>query len=854
MGDNPDVGSGVPAAPRSGYVLRERLYGILSAHPRVVVRAEGGAGKTSLVASWLARENGAMPTLWISVDENCRTRRSFWQRVVDGMMARGAVAPDGPLARYLSGELNAADVPSLVVGELQVITSRMRVIFDDIHLLDDEAQRDLVWVLERVERLQCIATSRVTTHLEDGAVARRLGTVTVGSEDLAFSAKELDGLAKQLDIPLTRRERDLIRSVTQGNVLVSRLSVVAVGRRVDFETEGERARAIKAIAEEMRGDLLPSFDSPDDALVAGILALAPLVDRQMAQEMIGAHDAWQHVERFARQGIGYRSRTDEGREIFSFHPLIGAALASRAAETLPGERLKSTKRIAAGALSGWGDPVEVLRLYLGAEEYGAFWATFVRAFSPLTTHRVDEVARLLSPLPEHIARENWGVATAFAIALDAYEAQPSAQQKQLCAWALAALEVDLPELSGLPRVLAHTARFGVLRVLRRYDEAADAGTEVVDAFERIGPSVRATIGGGAYAVRIQLMITEILAGRLHEAIAHGNGMAGDTITARLWHRDSLVAYGRAMIGNMAEAERTLARFPEELPDAWPGAVPAYGWNLARALLALEQGRFDDVRSILISLAPVAPFFEHWAMMIWIRGVLGLLEGDVLGARSELAREVKRSKGRGIGQPMRAALLALQADLATAAQDHREARRILAAAPDTPAVRLARARQELAAFNPERALALARSVIEGTDQTRWIVDARLTAALAQRRLGLHQDAAAEAQRAASYLHAHRLTTPLIFIPRAERRALLGPDKSDPVSRFADPFIGLSAPALSDRELAVLEQLCTDETVTGIAEKLFVSPNTVKSQIRSIYRKLGVTQRTAAVKTARERGLV
>jgi LuxR family maltose regulon positive regulatory protein len=42
--------------------------------------------------------------------------------------------------------------------------------------------------------------------------------------------------------------------------------------------------------------------------------------------------------------------------------------------------------------------------------------------------------------------------------------------------------------------------------------------------------------------------------------------------------------------------------------------------------------------------------------------------------------------------------------------------------------------------------------------------------------------------------------------------------------------------------------------GIAEALFVSQNTVKTQLRSIYRKLGVSSRDEAVREARRQGLL
>ena len=61
-------------------------------------------------------------------------------------------------------------------------------------------------------------------------------------------------------------------------------------------------------------------------------------------------------------------------------------------------------------------------------------------------------------------------------------------------------------------------------------------------------------------------------------------------------------------------------------------------------------------------------------------------------------------------------------------------------------------------------------------------------------------------------------------------------------------------LSPAELRLLHFLPTHLTFREIADDLFVSANTVKTQARSIYRKLGVSSRAEAVACARGAGLL
>ena len=61
-------------------------------------------------------------------------------------------------------------------------------------------------------------------------------------------------------------------------------------------------------------------------------------------------------------------------------------------------------------------------------------------------------------------------------------------------------------------------------------------------------------------------------------------------------------------------------------------------------------------------------------------------------------------------------------------------------------------------------------------------------------------------------------------------------------------------LSKRELELLELLADGLSNQDIAERLFLSPLTVKVHVRNIYSKLDVSSRTQAVARARTLGIL
>jgi DNA-binding NarL/FixJ family response regulator len=73
---------------------------------------------------------------------------------------------------------------------------------------------------------------------------------------------------------------------------------------------------------------------------------------------------------------------------------------------------------------------------------------------------------------------------------------------------------------------------------------------------------------------------------------------------------------------------------------------------------------------------------------------------------------------------------------------------------------------------------------------------------------------------------------------------------PVDRGRLPVL----PSLSPRERDVLLELARGSTYADIAANLFVSENTVKTHVSSLYSKLAASRRSEALATARRLGLV
>jgi LuxR family maltose regulon positive regulatory protein len=88
-----------------------------------------------------------------------------------------------------------------------------------------------------------------------------------------------------------------------------------------------------------------------------------------------------------------------------------------------------------------------------------------------------------------------------------------------------------------------------------------------------------------------------------------------------------------------------------------------------------------------------------------------------------------------------------------------------------------------------------------------------------------------------------------VPADTRKIGYGADQSSPLACQRPP-----GPELSPREIEVLRYLPTMLTAADIGNELYISVNTVRAHMRSIYGKLGVSRRREAVVRATASGIL
>jgi LuxR family maltose regulon positive regulatory protein len=339
------------------------------------------------------------------------------------------------------------------------------------------------------------------------------------------------------------------------------------------------------------------------------------------------------------------------------------------------------------------------------------------------------------------------------------------------------------------------------------------------------------------------------------------------------------------LGYLAGAESTCGDVPAARRRAdqaleiarehdWTRAPAAGAAAMVGALVATLQCRFGDAAQ-LVEIAERAALRENDRP---IRAAIALPKLVLLAAdgRNEDALDVVRAALAELGEwpldtTVRSALRAWEARLLLACGDRPGAEQVLDAASGPGALLVLSTRARLMVddgdFEGARATIAPALTLDGPIFRSILLDLWLVDALALDGLGDDAGAARSLEQALDLAAPGELLRPIVshgdaVLPLLRRHWRAGTNHRalvDQAVRLIEGEVGvvqvIAAPyePLSARERQVLGYMPTIMSNGEIAGELYVSVNTVKTHMRSIYRKLGVENRRAAVARARELGL-
>lgn len=837
---------------------QELLFERLNGPARVVVlHAESGSGKTVLVANWARqRQAQGLPTPWILIDADSGDSRRFWARVATGIHAVLPEQTGAVLIGVQGGALPTGEAIAAVSSALMAAPNSVTLVIDDLHLVEEAGQAELVALLSRTPWLRLVVTTRRRTIFESAATRLTLGTEVINSADLALSASEIVAIAQTAGVELSVPEAERLRRITRGGALAVRIAL-AEYRPTDSGSTVSRARErrVNDALSDAAEATLDVFTSDNERQLARRFALSPELDEPLAIEIAGTPTAWEIVESFEARGLGHIEARRAGRAVFTFYALPLAGLRGEGKQLLSAEDSRAIRVRAARRLAAIGDPVDVLRLLLESGLDRSVWGQFVRRMSEIGPDRHNEMVDLLYGLPKERIERDGTLAMVLAVTVSDRVLRSAGRTERLIRAGLAELLARPAPEDVTDRYLLELARFVGHRTLREYPEAREIAHRILRPTVEFETGATARTGDGR-TMLYDFSIANLLAGDLQGVIDAAAAITEEAYPAAIPLRSGMTAISHAIRGDMQSAERAAEQLQEAELAPFAGSQACTAWRLTRAHLLFEQGSVLDAFAELDGLRDRLPESEMWPVVLWTSAYTRLVTGAAERGAAELDRHLEQMKRSPLSPEWEERLRAMRADLLLASGTASKAAEAIGGPATTAPVLNTLARIALVMGRPEEALSRLTLLSAQTLRPREAADYHLLVAASQRRLGRIEVAKHALEKALHRIRETRLRSLLSFVS-VEDLVLLRPHA--PAALWLEPLaqpFSLTAlgEALTEREARVLSELVIGDQISQIAERLHVSPNTVKSQLRSVYRKLGVSGREEAIRAAADHGLL
>ena len=892
--------------PGMAVLPRSRVGALIDAavsHRVTLLTGPPGAGKTVAAAQWAAARPASRRPAWVSLDGGDTQPERFW-RYVTAALSRAPGMAGARIGQPPPG-IAAADIPQWISAAMPSVAEPLVLILDDVQALaGSEAMGGLNELIRHEPPgLRLLLAGRSAPGLALARLRLAGDLADIGAADLACTTDEVTAYFAMLGTQLSPADRDRVLQRTEGWLAGLRLTALGADRGADAAPAD---MAGDYLQDELLGQLPPQV-----RVFMLRTCLTETVPADLARELSGEAGAAGLLEQLSRDNGLVRPVAPETAE-YRYHPMLRDVLAADLRMEMPDEIPVLQGRLARWH-AGRGEilPAVQAAAAVGDWEFGVQLLRDAGPAVLLSPAAPGLEAALTAAPPDRVAADQLVIGVALAAARlwqgDADGALPYLETAESTLARLADPEFS-PCGSGDPgqqselwaaalRVLykatVTTARPGWLD-----SEWALASRAHADPHG--APEHRAL--GALWLALGFASLRELDTQLARSALLHaGSQLSAGGLLALRERGRSWEAVACALYGDLTAATRIAASVSDGPHGRDPALAPVLALAGAAASLARDE---PDAARVLLDQADIESMTARPAgepsiavLSGLLRARLAIAEGNLTGARGlvrwladaaassvQPGAATAASSSRIAAYGTSAVIEVLDAEISLAVGERERARATLAdlgaAASEvppqpgtaSPEVQLTRpeaidlqARLLIAESDDKGALERIAPLLAEPSGASSLIDritALLTAAVAHRRLSQANEAGELLSQALALAEPEDACGPFIAAGPPVRSALTV--LVSPSSRCAgfaghilDRFDGRMprsagaqpAALLTDSELAVLRFLPSHMTNQEIAEALFLSINTIKTHLSSVYRKLGVANRRQAIAQAR-----
>ncbi|HYN71894.1 MAG TPA: LuxR C-terminal-related transcriptional regulator [Nakamurella sp.] len=868
----------VPPTIPGGFLRRPRLEDRLDlgvTGPVTLVSAGAGPGKTLVVASWAritAAERAAEgPTVaWLALDRDDNEPTLFWSAVAAALRVSGAVRADNPLTELaLEQGLTAQGMRTLRMG-LNDLSPGSVLVLDDFHVIDNLEILESVAVLLRHESpLRLVLVSRADPVLPLHRLRVSGGLREIRATDLAFDQEEADGFLRLNGHTLPRTDVAGLVERTEGWAAGLRLAAMFLSRDSAPGRAGEFAGDDRAVSEYLLGEVIGS----QPAHTRDFLLRTCISDRTcgpLADVLVDGGHGQRRLEELERANT-FITSVGPHRHWYRYHPLLRETLLHELRTGDPALH-RELHRHAARWFAVHDAPVQALRHAADAQDWVLLGELFVTtAAARILSADRQAMNEALARIPDAELTRTAALATCAAAKLE--YAGRFAEIPAVVARAQRMLAVDNSSYRAATAAVVGLWVTAIARPTGDMQLQLRTCAAVLTRLAEVKEPFPAADQYRAVALANQgvglLWTGQVEAARPVLCAALDAAAAADMEYTKLGCLGEL-GLAAVVVGRLHEAEMWASQGVDLAGQrGWTSLTNAAGNYLAAAMVLLLRGRPADAEPLLRhgAAASKEPLLSI-AIMIgqaMVAAALGRPQSALRSAgaaRDTIARLADPPpfllRWVGVAEA-EADLSAANPAAVTARLNSQTIPEYAGEWSEQETVRASRALMELGAL-PEADRVLRQATTDSENPLTG-VEVWLAAALVADRLRQDDRAVQAMGRAVRRATPERVCLPFLTFDRARCARLLSRviAHDPPEKAFILELTRLTsqggqpetepeplAEPLTDREMGVLRLLPSMLSNTEIADELFISVNTVKVHLKSLYRKLDVANRRGAVR--------
>ena len=859
-----------------GMVARDDLVARLdhaATRKVTVISAPAGSGKTSLLRAWADRPDQTHRIALVPVRHNEQDAQLFWLALLNAVrQASGATQYESPAA---TPDFDGQAMVDRVLQELAEHRGRIVLVIDDAHELTPAAVAQLAGLLPNLPpQAHAIVSMRHDLRLSLHRLRLSDELAEIRAADLRFSEREAGELLASSGIALSAAGTALLQRRTEGWAAGLRLAALSLAGHDEPERfVTEFSGSDRTVAEYLLAEMLEC--QPDN--IQQLLLRTCLLDRvngELADLMTGAPGS-ERILLGLEDANAFVASLDPERTWFRYHHLFADLLRLQLRHRLPNE-VPDLHRRAAEWFTKHGQIVDAVRHTQAAGDWtGAARLLADHSFSLTLDGQAQTIQSLVLAFPPgagadpelalvratgELVQGHLGEAAAHLEVAKSHAETTTPDRQRRLRMATAAVQLWLAR-----------RRANLADVVEQAGFLAAPVTGLSDEDIALGSDLRA-------AALMNLGTVEAWSLAQQDAERH---LWKGALLAREIGRPYLEVGCLAELGSLS-APHSFGTAQRHCQEAI-ALAERHGWGaepvIAPALVTLAdkmiwRGEFDEGERLLQRAARATQADDGPGIRFRLHLMIGML---LIGRRrhQEALEEFRTAKhfesqlvsSLALASRVTGWLVATQARLGMTG----EARGALAALDDERALsgEIANARAVicLADGDPDGALAALSDVLDGIAPVigcATVVEALLLTGLAYRELGDQRAANQAAERALDLAEADRLVLPFAMTGSPELLEALPRHFTAHAALLADILdvmrgaslmpgevpVATRGEEITAGELRVLRYLPTNLSRPEIAAELSVSVNTVSTHIRNIYAKLQVSDRSSAVRRARD----